>query len=200
MNFLDLHIEKDPNFNLNGILHTSIYVKPRHFPQYLHVASAHPVSCKVSVFKAESFRFLVNNNSEQGYHSDIERFAVGLKSRGHVYIPPTPVYDTNRRLAFLKKIKNRKVYRNFHDFRQDVNNAERRSEDQSILFVCQFTDQFNLNLKPWWNRLVQKLYPHKIEVASRLSKFSFKQGYRNNASMFLLNYRLNFPSVTWEPG
>ena len=93
---------------MSGRVHTSTYKKPYHNPQYLAFQSQHAPHVMSHIFKAESFRHMVNCSNDNDYYRCVADLAGALRKRGypseHLQVLP---YDREAREVQLLRLQQR---------------------------------------------------------------------------------------------
>ena len=123
------------------------YKKPAWRPQYLGWHSCHPVGCKLSIFKSEARRHLLNCSCEVDFNAEIDFLRSELLKRGYPsFRLPVVRHSIAERQAFLQKLEDRK-----HGSRSSV-------QKNVLVLAADFSPQMqNLRLPHSIDELITKL-------------------------------------------
>ena len=108
IDFLDITVYKDSDFNKTGKLSTSTYQKENNLYQYLHFTSNHPQSIFRALIIGEATRYVRTNSSREMYYKQLRKLSERLKKRDYP-------------LNFIKKSLRRVNYKNRAQYIQNHN-------------------------------------------------------------------------------
>ena len=177
MNMLDLTIMKSNTFDVDGSVITTTFRKPMFKPMYLSPLSMHPAPCKAGIASGEVLRMLINNNTEQGFNSDVERLRGFLRARGYTLQGVDVRYDRCKRQRLIDKFADRN--------RTAGSRSSAVFDDITVTFVMPyFMGAAQARLK----RVFQKT----LHGVPRLASLKVRVAYSNSTPLFLKQYPLNF--------
>ena len=80
IDFLDITVYKDSDFNKTGKLSTSTYQKENNLYQYLHFTSNHPQSIFRALIIGEATKYVRTNSSRETYYKQLRKLSECLKN------------------------------------------------------------------------------------------------------------------------
>ena len=125
IDFLDITIYKDGNFEHTGKLSISTFQKTDNLYQYLHFSSYHPATVFKGIIKGEAIRYIRTNSSKKMYLKQVNKFIERLVRREYP-------------LNFIKKSLRKVDYRKRREY---IDKYSKPTTQPSIrpIFKCIYT-------------------------------------------------------------
>lgn len=102
VDFLDLTLQKSPDFEVSGKIWCRLYRKPHWHAQFLHKLSFHAPAVARGIYAGEATRTLLCSTRVEDYDRDLKILRDALRARGYGWKDHIP-YDAERRACLIDK-------------------------------------------------------------------------------------------------